>query len=66
VDYKEWRLAGLRHFIAPLGAENPSGQRKQLDNLKTSETFVNTRFLPIRSKNLSLSRFEAIFASVFV
>ncbi len=57
---------GLRHFLAPKGAENVSYQGKEVDDLKMPETLVNTRFIPIRAKNLSLSRFEAIFASVFV
>ncbi len=60
------RLLGLRHFLAPLGAENLSGQAKEVDDLKTPETLVKTRFMQIRAKNLSLSGFEAIFALVFV
>ena len=59
-------LVELRHFLAPLGAENPSEQGKEVNNLKMPETLVNTRFMPIRAKRLSLSRFEAIFDSVFV
>ncbi|MEG4345203.1 hypothetical protein QUB70_18300 [Microcoleus sp. A003_D6] len=59
-------LSGLRHFILTKAAENLSGQRKQVDDLKTPETFVTARFMPIRAKSLSMSGFEAIFASVFV
>jgi hypothetical protein len=40
-------LVGLRHFIAPLGAEKLSGQGKEVDNLKTPETLVNTRFMHV-------------------
>ncbi len=57
---------GLRHFLAPKGAENLSGQGKEVDDLKTPETLVKTRFMQIRAKNTSLSGFEAIFALVFV
>jgi hypothetical protein len=57
---------GLRQFLAPKGAKNGSSQGKEGDDLKMPETLVNTRFIPIRAKNLSISRFEAIFASVFV
>jgi hypothetical protein len=58
---------GLRHFKAPKGAENLwlcGG--KEVDDLKMPETVVNTRFMLIRAKSVSLSRFEAIFASFFV
>jgi hypothetical protein len=41
------RLVGLRHFLAPLGAENLSAQGKEVDDLKTPETLVNTRFMHI-------------------
>jgi hypothetical protein len=57
---------GLRHFKAPKGAENLSGQAKQVDDLKTPETFVHTRFLPSRAQSLSSSGFDSILASVFV
>jgi hypothetical protein len=56
----------LRHFLAPKGAENLSEQGKEVDDEKMLETLVNTRFMLIRAKTLSLSRFEAIFVSVFV
>jgi hypothetical protein len=46
----------LRHFLTFLGAENLS-QGKEVDDLKMSETIVNIRFMPIRGKSLSLSRF---------
>jgi hypothetical protein len=59
-------LVGLRHFLAPLGAEKLSGQRKEVDDLKMPETLVNTRFMPIRAESTSKPGFEAIFASVFV
>jgi hypothetical protein len=59
-------LSGLRHFLAPKGAENPSEQGKEVDDLKMPETLVTIRFMPIRAKSLSLARFEAIFGSVFV
>jgi hypothetical protein len=59
-------LVGLRHFLAPKVAENPSEQWKEVDDLKMLETFVNTRFMPIRAKSLFLSRFEAILTSFFV
>lgn len=59
-------VAGLRHFSAPKGAENPLQQVKEVDGLKMPETLVNTRFIPIRAKSISPSRFEAIFASFFV
>ena len=57
---------GLRHFLASLGAENHSEQGKEVDDLKTPETLVNTRFMQIRAESTSLSGFEAIFALVFV
>lgn len=60
------QLAGLRHFLAPKGAENPSEQGKEVNNRKRPETLVNTRFLPILAKSLSISRFEAILTGVFV
>jgi hypothetical protein len=46
----------LRHFLTFLGTENLS-QRKEVDDLKIPETIVNIRFIPIRGKSLSLSRF---------
>jgi len=39
-------ILGLRHFLAPKGAEKLSGQGKQVDELKMPETLVNTRFVP--------------------
>jgi hypothetical protein len=57
---------GLRHFLAPKGAENLSGQAKEVDALKMPETLVSTKFMPFRAKSLSLSGFEPIFASIFV
>jgi hypothetical protein len=59
-------IVGLRHFLAPKRAENLSGQGKEVDDLKTPETLVNTRFMQIRAESTSLSGFEAIFALVFV
>jgi hypothetical protein len=59
-------LAGLRHFLAPKGAETLSEQGKEVDYKKMSETLVNTRFMPIRAKSLSRYMFEAIFTLVFV
>jgi hypothetical protein len=54
-------LPGLRHFLVPLGAENLFEQGKEVDDQKMPETLVNTGFMLVRAKNLSLSRFEAIF-----
>ncbi len=59
-------LAGLRHFLAPKGAENPSQQGKEVNGLKMPETLVTTRFMPIRAKSPAVARFEAIFGLVFV
>lgn len=59
-------LPGLRHFIAHLGAENLSEQGKEVDEQKMPKTFVNTGFMLIRAKSLSISRFEVISLSVFV
>ena len=59
-------LSGLSHFIAPKRAENLSGYAKDVDALKFPETLVSTRFMPIRAKSPCVSRFEAIFASIFV
>ncbi len=39
-------IAGLRHFIAPLGAENLSEQGKEVVDQKMPETLVNTEFMP--------------------
>jgi hypothetical protein len=47
----------LRHFLTFLAAQNLSSQRKEVDDLKMPETIVNIRFIPIRGKSLSLSRF---------
>lgn len=57
---------GLRHFLAPKGAENPSQQGKEVDDLKIPETLVTTEFMPIPAKTPTVARFEAIFGSVFV
>ncbi|RAM48175.1 MAG: hypothetical protein C6Y22_29245 [Hapalosiphonaceae cyanobacterium JJU2] len=59
-------LTGLRHFLAPKGAENPSQQGKEVDDLKMPETLVTTGFMPIPAKTATVARFEAIFGSVFV
>ncbi len=59
-------LVGLRHFLAPLGAEKLSGQGKKVDDLKMPEILVNTRFMQILAESTYLSGFEAIFASIFV
>jgi hypothetical protein len=60
------RVTGLRHFLAPKGAETPLEQGKEVDALKMPETFLNTRFILIRAKSLSIARFKAFFGSVFV
>jgi ATP-binding cassette subfamily B protein len=60
------RLVGLRHFLAPLAAENLSEQGKEVNDQKMPETLVNTGFMLFRAESPSLSRFEAIFLSVFV
>jgi hypothetical protein len=67
-EYEAFRkaLVGLRHFLAPLGAENLSEQGKEVDDQKMPETLVNTGFMLFRAESLSLSRFEVIFLSVFV
>jgi hypothetical protein len=57
---------GLKHFPAPLKAETPSREWKEIDNLKMSETLGITRLMPRRAKSISLSGFEAKMASVFV
>jgi hypothetical protein len=59
-------LVGLKHFPAPLKAETPSREWKEIDNLKMSQTFGITRFMSLRSQSISLSGFEAKMASVFV
>ena len=64
--FYEVGLVGLRHFLAPKGAEKLSRQGKEVDDLKTPETLMNTRFMHFRAESTSLSRFEAIFALVFV
>ncbi|MEG4294389.1 hypothetical protein Q5692_36810 [Microcoleus sp. C2C3] len=38
-------LVGLKHFPAPLKAETPSREWKEIDNLKMSETLCITRFM---------------------
>jgi hypothetical protein len=50
-------LVGLKHFPAPLKAETPSREWKEIDNLKRSETLGITRLMPILSKSISLSGF---------
>jgi hypothetical protein len=40
-------ITGLRHFLALKGAANPWQQGKEVDNLKLTETLVNTRLMPI-------------------
>jgi hypothetical protein len=57
---------GLKPFPAPLKAETPSREWKEIDNLKMSETLGITRLMPIRAKSISLSAFEANLAAVFV
>jgi hypothetical protein len=57
---------GLRHFLVPLEAKNTSGQGKEVNDLKMSETLVTTKFMSIRAKSLFPSSFEAIFCSIFV
>jgi hypothetical protein len=59
-------LSGTWTFSHLKVAENLSAQTKEVADIKTPETFVNTRLIPIRAKSLSRSRFEAIFASIFV
>jgi hypothetical protein len=53
---------GLKPFPAPLKAENPSREWKEIDNLKMSETLGITRLMPILSKSISLSGFEVKMA----
>ena len=62
----ETLLMGLRHFLAFQVTKKLSGQGKEVDDLKTPGTLVNTRYMYIRAESTSLFRFEAIFASVFV
>jgi hypothetical protein len=57
---------GVRQFLGSKVTKKFSGRGKEVDALKTPETFVNTRYMYIRAESTSLSRFEAIFASVFV
>lgn len=59
-------LVALRHFLDSKKAANLSDQGKEVDDTKMPETLVNTRFMLIRAKSISPSRFEAIFVSVFV
>jgi len=56
----------LKPFPAPLKAETPSREWKEIDNLKMSETLGIARLMPILSQSISLSAFEAKMASVFV
>ena len=55
-------LTRLKHFILHLGAKSLSRQRKEVDDLKTTDY----RFMPIRSEGLSPSGFEAILTLIFV
>lgn len=57
---------GLRDFFVAKGAENLSAQRKKVNDPKMPETLVNPKFRLIRGRSFDRSRFEAIFASVFV
>jgi hypothetical protein len=67
IDEITARLVRLKHFLARLGdPKPPRSQWKEVDDLKMPETLGITRFMPIRAKSLSLSRFEAILAAVFV
>lgn len=50
-------LVGLKPFPAPLKAETPSREWKEIDNLKMSQTLGITRLMPIRAKSISLSGF---------
>jgi len=50
-------LVGLKPFPAPLKAETPSREWKEIDNLKMSQTLGITRLMPILSKSISLSGF---------
>lgn len=59
-------LVGLKPFPAPLKAETPSREWKEIDNLQMSETLGITRLMPLISQSISLSAFEAKRASVFV
>ncbi|MBW3584278.1 MAG: hypothetical protein KY448_00100, partial [Cyanobacteria bacterium 0813] len=59
-------LVRLKPFPAPLKAETPSREWKEIDNLKMSETLGITRFMSLRVQSISLSAFEALLASVFV
>jgi hypothetical protein len=43
-------LVGLKHFPAPLKAETPFREWKEIDNLKMSETLGITRFMPFELK----------------
>ena len=48
-------LVGLKPFPAPLKAEIPSREWKEIDNLKMSETLGMTRFMFLRvSKYFSI------------
>jgi hypothetical protein len=48
---------GLKHFPAPLKAETPSREWKEIDSLKMSETLGTTRLISLISKSISLSGF---------
>jgi hypothetical protein len=50
-------LVALKHFPAPLKAETPSREWKEIENLKRSETLGITRLMPILYKSISLSGF---------
>jgi hypothetical protein len=59
-------LVGLKHFPAPLKAETPSREWKEIDHLKMSEILGITRLMSLQAKSISLSGFESKMASVFV
>jgi hypothetical protein len=48
---------GLKPFPAPLKAETPFREWKEIDKLKMSETLGITRLMPFLSKSISLSGF---------
>ena len=65
-DNNEVVVVGLKHFLASKGAENPSEQWEEANDLKMPETIVNTILMSVGAKSLFLSRFEAILTSFFV
>jgi len=50
-------LVGLKPFPAPLKAETPSREWKEIDHLKMSETLGITRLMSLQAKSISLSGF---------